>query len=202
MDGQRHRLLASCHMRRAALFLVLAALAPYVCIAAEPACEQSEASVTPSPQGGWAASVQHQVCDTGGRAAAAVTVFVGPPAAPLQGSRVAAVAVPRSRDEWPRAFWRSESRLEIWVPNLASVLETAAKHGEVTVVLRYCDDDPAARAQVAQYAADLQAWMAAVSRWSEQRKTDPEGAGARPERPQEPRVTRHPCTDLEIAAAR
>jgi hypothetical protein len=186
----------------ARLFVLLTVVAlPGFAAAAERACEQSESTVTASPQGRWSASVQHQVCDTGGGVAAAVTVYVGEAAAPLQGRRVAAIAVPRSREEWPRAVWRSESSLEVWVPNFATVLETSPGTGEVSVTLRYCGDDPEARARVAAYEGELKQWMQAVSRWAERRKSDPEGAGPRPVRPEEPRVTHRPCTDRDIAAA-
>jgi hypothetical protein len=169
--------------------------------AAELPCEQSESTLAVAPKGRWASSVQHQVCDTGrGVAAAAVTVFVGDPAAPMQGTRVVSIAVPRTRDEWPKAVWRSESALEVWVPNLAQVLETKPAPAGVTFTLKYCGDDPAARAAVAQYDKDLQAWKEATTRWAEARKKDPAKAGERPLRPEEPRVARRACTDADIAA--
>lgn len=168
-------------------------------LAAERACDQSEQALTPSPRGRWEASVQHQVCETAsGGVAAAVTVFVGAPGAALQGERVAAVAVPRTREEWPRVVWRGESTLEVWVPNFAQVLTTSPAHRDVTVTLRYCGDDPDARALVARHQQDLQEWMEAVSRWNELRKSDPEGAGVRPVRPAEPRVDRRACRDSDI----
>lgn len=170
--------------------------------AAERACDQSESTVVPSPGGSLAASVQHQVCDTAsGGVSAAITVFVGSAAEPLRGERVVSVAVPRSRDEWPRAVWRGEHALEVWVPNLANVLESKSQHGEVAVALKYCADDPQARARVAQHAVDLQQWMEAVSRWAELRRSDPEGAGLRPPRPEEPRVLVRACTDADIPSA-
>jgi hypothetical protein len=169
--------------------------------AAELPCEQSESTVVVAPKGRWASSVQHQVCDTGrGMAAAAVTVFVGDPAAPMQGTRVVAIAVPRTRDEWPKAVWRSEAELEVWVPNLAQVLETRPAPAGVTVTLKYCGDDPAARAAVAQYDKDLQSWKEATTRWVEARKKDAATVGERPVRPEEPRVARRACTDADLAA--
>lgn len=167
--------------------------------AAERACDQSESRVTVAPGGARAASVQHQVCetDTGG-VAAAITVFVGDVGVPLQGARVAAIGVPRSHEEWPRPVWRSATQLEVWVPNFARVLETRGQWQEVGITLRYCHDDPAARAAVARHEADLKDWMQAVSRWAEARKKDPAGAGPRPERPSEPRVAHRPCTEADI----
>jgi len=167
--------------------------------AAERACDQSESTVVPSPGGSFAASVQHQVCETAsGGVSAAITVFVGEAAAPMKGERMVSVAVPRSRDEWPRAVWRGEQALEVWVPNLANVLESKPRHGSVTVALKYCADDPEARAQVAQHAVDLKLWMESVSRWAELRRDDPQGAGPRPPRPEEPRVISRACTDADI----
>ena len=137
--------------------------------AAERVCEQSESIVTPSPRGGHAASVQHQVCDTGAGVSAAITVYVGDAAAPLKGGRVVSVAVPRSRGEWPIARWRDARSLEVWVPNLATVLETQSAYGDVSVTLKYCGDDPEARQRVAQHEVDMQRWMEAVTQGAERR---------------------------------
>jgi hypothetical protein len=186
------------------LLSLLAALAmlPALAGAAERECEQSEATVTKSPDGRLAASVQHQVCATAsGGVAAGVTVFIGAAAAPLQGSRVLMVAVPRNRDEWPRAVWQGNASLAVWVPNLAKVLETKPAAGDVTVALKYCGDDPEARARVAGFQQEVQQWMLAVTRWSELRRQDAAAAGPRPARPEEPRLTARACTDDDLAAA-
>lgn len=185
-------------MRHPVLAVLAFALMP-VAHGAERVCEQSESVVTSSPQGRREASVQHQVCETAaGGVAAAVTVFVGRPGAALQGARVLATAVPRSREEWPRVRWRDDSALEVWVPNLARVIQPATDHDGVKVTLHYCGDDPESRASVARHEADMQQWMQDVSRWNEQRKNDPEGAGPRPQRPEEPRTLNRPCRDSEI----
>lgn len=179
--------------------LLLLAASPPLAAADGLACDQSDSRVIPSPDGRWAASVQHQVCETPtGGVAAAITVFVGEAGAPLQGRRMVAIGVPRSHDEWPRAVWRGESQLEVWVPNFANVLETQPAYRDVAVTLRYCGDDPDARARVARYEVDLKRWMEETSRWAKRRKSDPEGAGPRPPRPEEPRVARHPCTSADI----
>jgi hypothetical protein len=185
------------------MLLVLAMGTPALpALSAGRACDQSESIVIASPQGQRAASVQHQVCETdAGRAAAAVTVFVGAANTPMQGARVVAIAVPRSREEWPRVVWRSESLLEVWVPNFAQVLESRALQDGVSIALKYCGDDPAARQRVQQHQVDLQQWMAAMSRWAETRKLDPEGAGERPKRPAEPRVTNRACRDADIPSS-
>jgi hypothetical protein len=191
---------------RAALPVTCALLAAFLgvtgrvgtALAAERACDQSEQALTPSPGGRWEASVQHQVCETaGGGVAAAVTVYVGAPGAALQGERVAAIAVPRTREEWPRVVWRGESSLEVWVPNFAQVLATGSPR-DLAVTLRYCADDPEARELVARHQLDLQEWMKAVSRWNELRKSNPDTAGARPVRPSEPKVDRRACRDSDI----
>jgi hypothetical protein len=188
-------------MRASHLFPVLLACTPTGApFAAEAICEQSESTVSRSPDGRLAASVQHQVCATAAGAAAAVTVFVGDAAAPQQGSRVVSIAVPRSRSEWPKAVWRGNSALEVWVPNLAKVLETSAAYKDVSVKLKYCGDDPGLRARIAQSQVDVQQWMAAVTRWNELRKTDPQGAGPRPERPVAPDATPRACDDSDIPA--
>lgn len=189
-------------MRKSGCLLLLLMGPMAAAAAAERVCEQSESTVVASPDGSRAASVQHQVCETNaGGVAAAVTVFVGAAAAPLNGERVLATAVPPSREQWPRAIWRGESRLELWVPNLANVLEVKPAAGEVQVVLRYCGDDPEQRARVARYPEQLQQWMDAVSRWAELRKQDPEKAGPRPVRPAEPRETARACRDSDISPA-
>lgn len=180
--------------------LAVTALAVAPAWSAEPVCEQSESTVTASPKGQRAASVQHQVCETAaGGVAAAITVYVGEAGAPLKGERVVSVAVPRSRDEWPIARWRGEDQLDVWVPNLANVLDSRPAAGDVKVALRYCADDPAERQRVAQYEVDLQRWREATSRWAEKRRSDPQGAGERPPRPAEPRVAVRACTDADLA---
>ena len=98
-------------------------------------------------------------------------------------------------------MWRSESLLEVWIPNFAQVLESRPVQDGVSIALKYCGDDPAARARVQQHQVDLQQWMAAVSRWAEARKRDPQGAGERPPRPEEPRVTNRACRDADIPAS-
>lgn len=182
-----------------ACLLLPLTVAPAATAAAERVCDQSESTVVPSPGRSLAASVQHQVCETdSGGVSAAITVYVGEAAAPLKGERLVSIAVPRSRDEWPRAVWRGEHALEVWVPNFANVLESKPRYGNVTVALKYCADDPAARARVAQHAVDLRQWMESVSRWAELRRNDPESAGPRPARPEEPRVISRACTDADI----
>lgn len=189
------------HRARTLRSLVALALfaAPLGAHAAEQVCDASESKITASPEGKWTAQVQERVCSTDRGAAAAITVEVVPKDAPDKAQRIAATAVPRSRDEWPRAIWRSETLLEVWVPNLAHVLEVKPGHEDVRVELKYCADDPEARQRVAQYQRDLKRWMEEVSAWAQERKRDPEGVGPRPKRPEEPRVPRRPCRDSDIS---
>ena len=68
------------------------------------------------------ANVQEQVCSTPSGARAAVIVAIekiGQNSAPV---RVAAVPVPRSRDDWPRVIWQGNSAIDVWIPNLAEEL--------------------------------------------------------------------------------
>jgi hypothetical protein len=188
---------------RAALLMLIAATFTAAAVAAdaERACDQSDSRVVPAPQGPYAASIQHQVCETdAGGVAAAITVFVGELSAPLQGGRVLAIAVPRSHDEWPRAVWRGPRNLQLWIPNFAKVLETQTAWKDVAISLHYCHDDPGARARVAQHELDMKQWMQDVSRWAEARKSDAATAGPRPQRPEEPRVVNRPCSDADIPA--
>jgi hypothetical protein len=185
---------------RSLLLLLVTAAFAAPAGSAERACEQSESTVTASPQGRLAASVQHQVCETAiGGVSAAITVFVGEAGAPMQGGRVLAVAVPRTREEWPVAVWRDENLLEVWVPNLAKVLQSQSSWREVTVALKYCGDDPALRERVARHEEDLRRWREEVTRWAEARRRDPEGAGPRPQRPEDPPSSSRPCTDADFA---
>ena len=183
--------------RKVLCILALLCLAPHG-RAAEQVCDGSEPMATPSPKGGWTASVQERVCSTDRGAAAAVMVTVAQKDAPTAGERVVSIAVPRSRDEWPRVVWRSETSLEVWVPNFAHVLEVKPAFRDVTVALKYCADDPDARASVAQHQVDVKRWQETVTRWAALRKTDPEGVGPRPPRPVEPSVARRPCQAGDI----
>lgn len=189
-----------CGWVRAACLLAALGSSPALVSAAERVCDQSDPQVQVAPGGRLASSIQHQVCETAaGGVAAAVTVFVGDAAKPLEGTRVLAVPVPRTREQWPRAVWRSPSTLELWVPNLTEVMESRADASGVDVKLRYCGDDPHARERVARHEADLEAWKQAVTRWAAQRRDDPQRAGPRPARPEEPRRQSRACTDEDIA---
>jgi hypothetical protein len=94
--------------------------------------------------------------------------------------------------------WRSASQLEASPPNLAQALETSTGYRDVVVALTYCQDDPEARARVAQHKVVMQQWREAVTRWVQVRNSDPQAAGERPRQPEEPRTQPRPCSDADI----
>lgn len=158
-------------------------------------CDRSESKRTPSPDGRWVASVQEEVCATGATAAAGITVIVSAATDPSQGKRVFQMAVPRSRDDWPRVRWESPTSLHLRVPNLAEVSPPQPEYAGIRIALEYCGDNPDDRARVAAYKTAVKQWQADVSAWAQKRKQDPEAAGPRPARPEEPRVPPGRCTD-------
>jgi len=158
-------------------------------------CDQSESKRTPSPDGRWVASVQEEVCATAQGAAAGITVILSAAADATQARRVFQMAVPRSREDWPRVRWDSPTSLHLRVPNLAEVNPPVPEYAGIHVALEYCGDNPEDRARVAAYKAAFKQWQADVSAWAQKRKQDAAGAGPRPERPEEPRVPQGRCTD-------
>jgi hypothetical protein len=184
--------------------LLFAALLPSPAPAAERVCDKSESTLYPGPGGRWTVSVQEEVCSTDkGGAAAGITVTVGPPANPLSGGRVVITAVPRSRDhgEWPRPVWHDAKTLEVFVPNMANVLEVKPAYEGIDVKLTYCKDNPEHRALVAGYQTALKDWMRDTTAWVERRKQDAASAGARPTRPVEPRVPVGRCDAADLPPA-
>jgi hypothetical protein len=180
------------------VFLAMLSVQFYSNAAEEQICDGSESIVTRSQSGNWVASVQEQVCTTDKGASAAITVIVASKDSPYEGIRVVSTAVPRSRDEWPRVVWRTETTLEVWVPNFSQVLEVKPAFRDVVVTLKYCADDPEARARVAKYQVDVKRWQEEVTRWAKLRKVDPDAAGQRPTRPEEPRAVSQPCQAGDI----
>ncbi|RYG69276.1 hypothetical protein EON77_14820 [bacterium] len=163
-------------------------------LAAEPTdCDRSESRLSPSPDGRFTASVQEQVCAVGRRAAAAVTVLLIDAKDASRSTRVAATPVPRSRDEWPRAVWRDATTLEVWVPNLTEMLTFEGESQGVRVEMKRCNDDPAAREQVASYKRSFEQYKRDTTAWVEKRKVDAASVGPRPERPREPTVPTGRC---------
>jgi hypothetical protein len=166
--------------------------------AAERVCDASESKITRSPDGRWTASVQEQVCSSERGAVAGITVILARPDAPQVSGRVVTTAVPRSRDEWPLVVWRGPESLEVWVPNLANVVETKPGFEGVAVALKYCNDNPADRERVAGYQDALKSWMKETTAWAARRKQDPQQAGPRPVRPEEPRVPSGRCDPASL----
>ena len=164
----------------------------------EQVCDESAAIVTASPSRTWVVSVQEKVCSTENGAVANVQVSVASSQATMESEAVVTTAVPRTRDEWPKAVWRSNTLLEVWVPNLAHVLEVKPAYRDVAVSLKYCGDDPTARARVAQYQVDQKRWMEEVTLWAKLRKVDPAAAGPRPARPEAPSDSNRACRAGDI----
>jgi hypothetical protein len=181
------------------LLVVLASWLPAANATEVTDCDRSGSKTTPSPQGRWVVNVQEEVCAVGKGVAAGITVVVSSPEAPEQGGRVAMIGVPRSRDDWPRVRWRSETELEVWVPNLAVVVSTQAQWQGVQVTLHYCGDNPGDREAVAAHKLAVKAWQQETTAWVERRKQDPDKAGPRPVRPEEPRVAPGRCDPGEFA---
>ena len=166
-------------------------------------CAGSAPLVYPSPDGRHRAAVQEQACVTAdGGAAAAIVVLVAPAATPDDGRRALSIAVPRSRDDWPRPRWRNATTLEIWVPNLAKRLgEVAPQVDGIAVELHYCQDNPADRQAVVDHQAALARWMRETTAWARRRKETPGSEGPRPERPQEPRIPPGRCDPAQFPQA-
>lgn len=181
-------------MRTPAALLLLVMLTSARAWGAE--CDHSGAKTTPSPDGRWIATVQEEVCATDKGAAAGVNVDLSPADDPAHKSRVFIMRVPRSRDEWPRVIWKSATSMEVWVPNLAEIGAHVADAEGVHIELKFCGDNPAERAQRAEYQAALKQWMKDTTAWVQQKKADPSAAAPRPKRPEEPRLTPSTCVGV------
>jgi hypothetical protein len=183
-------------MRTRAFAAVLAiALLPHGAPAAEPLCDRSESRVTPSPDGRWIANVQEEVCAAGTGAAAGITVVIAAASDPQHGKRVFIMPVPRSRDDWPRIRWQGPNAVELRVANLSEAPAPEPVYEGIRISLAYCGDNPADRAELVAYKAAVLQWQKAVSAWVEKRKQNADTAGARPPRPEEPRLAPGRCTD-------
>lgn len=163
--------------------------------AAESECDRSESKTTPSPDGKWIASVQEEACATAAGASAAVTVVLSSAQDPAHSRHVFMMNVPRSRDDWPRVRWQGPNAIEVRVPNLAEVNPPEPGFDGIHVSLAYCGDNPADRQRLADYRVAVKQWQKDVTAWVQKRKQDPDAAGPRPERPEEPRLDPGRCTD-------
>ncbi len=173
---------------------------PVIAADAERVCDHSAGTLYASPDKRWTASVQEEVCSAGKRAAAGVMVSLLEGDSPDSAKRVLNVAVPRTRDEWPRVKWLDAQHLEIWVPNLAHVVQSVAELQGIQVSLKYCGDSADDRQRVADYQQAVKDWQRDVTAWVARRKEDAEKAGPRPDRPQDPRVANTTCPAAEFPA--
>jgi hypothetical protein len=180
---------------RLSTMALLITLLPAAGNSAERICDQSETTATPSPNGEWVANVQHEVCDTATGAAAGITVVLASMKDPGLSKRVFMMPVPRSRDDWPRVRWQGSNAVELHVANLSEAPAPEPQFGGVRIALVFCNDNPGDRAQLVAYKAAVLAWQKEVTTWAEKRKQDPDAAGARPARPEEPRLSPGRCTD-------
>ena len=84
------------------LLLLPFVLVPACGLAAEQVhCEHSGERSAKSPDGRWVATVQEEVCDANGVAAAGVVVDLSTSVDATHAQRVFSMTVPRSRDAWP-----------------------------------------------------------------------------------------------------
>lgn len=163
--------------------------------AAEHLCDQSGSRTTPSPDGRWIANVQEEVCATPSGAAAGITVVLVSAADAAVSRRVFIMPVPRSRDDWPRVRWQGADAIELRVANLSEAPAPEPSYQGIRISLSYCGDNPDDRATLVAYKASILQWQRDVTAWAERRKQDAAAAGARPARPEEPRLAPGRCSD-------
>jgi hypothetical protein len=163
--------------------------------AAESLCDRSGSKTTPSPDGRWIASVQEEVCDTPGGAAAGITVVLASAQDPAISRRVFIMPVPRSRDDWPRVRWQDSNAVELRVANLSEAPAPEPTFEGIRISLAYCGDNPGDRARLVAWKAAVLQWQKDVTAWAERRRQDAGAAGPRPPRPEEPSLTPGRCTD-------
>lgn len=169
--------------------------APAASSSGERICDRSGSLTTPSPDGAWVASVQEEVCDSDNGAVAGITVVLGSSRDTSRSRRVFIMPVPRSRDDWPRVRWLAADAMELRVPNLSEAPAPEPLYEGIRITLAYCGDNPEDRARLAAYKAAVQQWQKDVTAWANRRKQNPDAAGERPTRPQEPRLPFGRCTD-------
>lgn len=179
----------------AVLVLLVICCLPRTLQAAENLCDRSGSKSTPSPDGHWIANVQEEVCATATGAAAGITVVLASTQDPAVSKRVFMMPVPRSRDDWPRIRWDGPDAMEVRVPNLSQARPPEPSFSGIRISLTYCGDNPADRARLVEYQAAVQQWQRDVTAWAQLRKQNPDTAGARPARPEEPAIAPGRCTD-------
>jgi len=159
-------------------------------------CEHAGEKKAESPDGRWVATVQEEVCAIGTRTGAGIMVDLALAADASHARRVFSMRVPRSRDLWPHVIWKGPATMELWVPNRAEIQAQESQFEGVQIQLRYCGDNPAERAQVAEYQAALKQWMKDTTEWAQKRKQDPGFNEARPKRPVEPTYSSDSCANV------
>ena len=183
-------------MRRPALMMALAlAVLPAALPAAENECDRSGSKSEPSPGGLWVANVQEEVCATATGTAAGITVIIASITDPAHSKRIFIMPVPRSRDDWPRIRWLSETAMEVRVATLSQAAPPEPEFDGIRISLAYCGDNPENRARLAAYKAAVKQWQKDVSAWVQRRKQDAEAAGPRPAQPEEPALASGRCID-------
>jgi hypothetical protein len=163
--------------------------------AEEPECDRSGSKTTPSPDGRWVANVQEEVCATGAGAAAGITVVLASTKDPAHSRRVFIMPVPSSRDDWPQIRWQGSDAVELRVSNLTEAKAPEPAFDGIRISLAYCGDNPQDRERAVAYKASVLQWQKDVTAWAQRRKQQPEAAGERPPRPQEPVISPGRCTD-------
>ena len=161
-------------------------------------CEHSGEKSFQSPDGRWVATVQEEVCAVGASTAAGVMVDLALAADASHAKRVFNMRVPRSRDLWPRVIWKGSAAMELWAPNRADIAAHVSEFDGVQIQLKYCGDNPAERAQVAEYQAAFKKWMQDTTQWAQKKKQDPSFSEPRPRRPEEPRYSSDSCEGVGV----
>ena len=184
-------------IHRTLLVAMLAVLAvvPATLRAEEPVCDASESRVITAPDGNWKASVQEEVCSAGTGAAAGITVVLASTRDPALKKRVLNMPVPRSREDWPRVRWLAADAVELRVANLSETPAPEPQFAGIRITLDYCDDNPGDRARLTAYKAAVLQWQKDVSAWAQKRKANPDTAGPRPDRPEEPKLPFGHCKE-------
>jgi hypothetical protein len=184
-------------MRLASLVLLTLACAPLAGWAQEAHdCEHAGTKKYESPDGRWVATVQEEVCAIGNRTGAGIMVDLALASDGSHAKRVFNMRVPRTRDQWPRVIWKTPTTMELWAPNRAEILAQESSFDGVQIQLEYCGDNPAERAQVAEYQAAFKQWMKDTTEWAQKRKADPAFSEPRPKRPEEPKYSSDSCQSV------
>ncbi|MEJ0036017.1 MAG: hypothetical protein WDO68_08025 [Gammaproteobacteria bacterium] len=159
-------------------------------------CEHAGEKMFASPDGRWVATVREEVCAIGNTTGAGIMVDLALAADAAHAKRVFNMRVPRSRDLWPRVVWTGPMAMELWAPNRADIMAQESQFDGVRIQLKYCGDNPAERAQVAEYQTALKQWMKDTTEWARKRKQDPSFSEARPKRPAEPTYSSDSCANV------